>query len=132
MISVDKRRLGSVYNMAMSAILQVSQPSLFADKPKRVKMTREESFQLFHNQNRAIYRMLLLRAMNMKRYGFPGYSMRTLWEVLRWDIHRGKIKTTDKFKLNNNHAPFYARLLMANRPELRGFFETRSKQRKAL
>jgi hypothetical protein len=104
------------------------QPGLFADTPKRLKLTREEQFQEFHRQNPAIYRILLLRALNMKRYGFTAYSMRTLWEVLRWDISRGKIKTPDKFELNNNHAPFYARLLMASRPELRGFFEVREKR----
>lgn len=31
----------------------------------------------------------------------------------------------DEYKLNNDYRAFYARLLMANEPELAGFFETR-------
>jgi hypothetical protein len=36
------------------------------------------------------------------------------------------VETTDaEWKLNNNWTPYYARKLMANEPELKGFFEIR-------
>jgi len=36
------------------------------------------------------------------------------------------MNTTDPvFKINNNHAPYYARYLMDMNPELRGFFNIR-------
>jgi hypothetical protein len=67
----------------------------------------------------------------MKRYGFTAYSMRTIWEVLRWQTDSGRIRlrSGEKWKLNDHYAPFYARLLMANHPELKGFFEVRKRDK---
>ena len=112
----------------MATQVNPMQPSLFSDRPKRVKLTRKERFAEFHSQNPGVYRILLLRALNLKRQGFKSYSMRTLWEVLRWEMDRKRFRmpTTEKFELNDHHAPFYSRLLMAQHPELQGFFEVRS------
>jgi hypothetical protein len=106
------------------------QQSLFKDKPKRIKLSREEGFNQFHQRNPEVYRILVLRAFNMKRYGCKSYSMRTLWEVLRWELDRKRMKNpaSEKYELNDHWPPFYARLIMAEHPELQGFFETRGRK----
>jgi hypothetical protein len=89
----------------------------------------EERFEQFHAKNPAVYRMLCERARELKARGLREYSMRTLWEVLRWHSQMN-IKSTDEFKLNDHYAPFYARKIMENEPDLRGFFSTREQGRK--
>ena len=81
-------------------------------------------FLAFHHANPQVYEFLRRRALRAKARGFrPG--MQCLFELLRWGhgmrINRGD----DEFRLNNNHAAYYARLLMQQEPELAGFFELR-------
>lgn len=84
----------------------------------------EEEFWEFHRQNPHVYAALRERALGLRRMGHKRYSIKTLLEVERW--HTDMQTAPDaKYKLNNNHAPFYARLLMEREPELAGLFETR-------
>ena len=47
-----------------------------------------------------------------------------LFEVLLW---QRMLQTTDEdFKLNNNYAPRYARMIMENNQDLDGVFELRA------
>ena len=65
----------------------------------------------------------------LRRMGHTRYSIKTLLEVARWHTDMQTVPTSAedaKYKLNNNHAPFYARLLMAREQELAGFFELRT------
>jgi hypothetical protein len=91
-------------------------------------MTNEERFRRFHEENPAVYLWLRRMAVNMVKAGWKHYSIKTLWEVLRWrsDIARDP---KEKWKLNNSYHAFYARELMARNPELAGFFETRERKR---
>ena len=80
-------------------------------------------FREFHADNPWVYRELVQLARQALERGRKRYGICALFELVRW--HR-MIKTTgDDFKLNNNHKPHYARLIMANEIDLRGFFETR-------
>ena len=58
-----------------------------------------------------------------KARGFRRYSLRTIWEQLRWHFEIEK-PSGDEFKLNDHLVPYYARLVMEREPDLRGFFET--------
>lgn len=62
-------------------------------------------------------------AMQLRARGFKRYSLKALFEVLRY--HRAIDCRDGEFKLNNNFTAFYARELMARNPELEGFFELR-------
>jgi len=112
----------------MSALLQFP---LFTDKPKKRKLSREERFREFHAANPSVYRTLAMRALNLKRMGFTAYSMRTLWEILRWERDRKRMRGADvgDYELDNCHAPFYARMLMRDYRQLKGFFEIREKRK---
>lgn len=91
--------------------------------PERVRPRAEVRFEAFHAANPKVYEGLKRLAVAMRRRGFETYGMKALIEVFRWQT---ATPTADpEFKINNNHAPYYARLLMKQVTELRGFFEVR-------
>jgi hypothetical protein len=80
----------------------------------------------FHLENPQVYVELRSLALGLVDAGHSFYSIKGLFEVLRF---KHAIKTTGKpYKINNNLTPFYARLLMANEPRLVGFFKIRSRK----
>jgi len=86
--------------------------------------TIQDDFQRFHQENPQVYRELvrLARAWQSRR-GTGKVGMKMLFEVLRWQLAMST--TGDDFKLNNNYTSYYARLVMAENPDLRGLFQTR-------
>ena len=86
--------------------------------------TIEDNFNVFHNRNPHVYKSLVDMAKEYRRQRRSSrVGIATLWEALRWSY---LITTTDDaFKLNNSYRALYARIIMANEPELRGLFETR-------
>ena len=98
-----------------------SQLSLFT-----TRSPLEESFLVFHCANPDVYAALVELALKGLRIGrMKRGSINQLFEVLRWDKTIHTDPGADPFKLNNNHRPYYARLIMACEPELAGWFETR-------
>jgi len=84
------------------------------------------AFEKFHSENPEIYEELIKQARALKAMGREKYGVKSLFEVIRW--HRAMNTRGDDFKLNNNHAPFYARRIMAREPDLDGFFEIRAQK----
>jgi len=85
-----------------------------------------KKFREFHNDNPHVFDELLKMARQLKRLGHNKYSMKTLFEVVRW--HRS-LKTTDtEFKLNNNFTAYYSRLVMVADSNLDGFFRVRASE----
>ena len=84
----------------------------------------DERFERFHEANPHVYDNLKLLALQLKRReGKRKVGMKMLFEVLRYEY---RLQTRgDKFKLNNDYTSRYSRLLMAQEPELAGFFYTR-------
>jgi hypothetical protein len=60
-----------------------------------------------------------------RRAGRERYGIKSIYERLRWHMN---VETTgsEEFKLNDHYTSRYARLLMENEPDLKGFFETRT------
>jgi len=92
---------------------------------------KQSPYQLFYNwrrfhfSNPLIYAELLRMAQELRGAGKSRYGINNLFEVLRWE--RARMQTTDnQFKINDHHAPFYARLLMANVPDLKDFFRIKN------
>ena len=89
----------------------------------------DERFARFHAANPHVYERLKEMARLAKSRGRSRFAIATLFEVLRWE----RVLSTDtdeSLKLNNNYRALYARLLMAQEPDLEGFFETRQRPRK--
>lgn len=85
-----------------------------------IEGTIEYEFIKFHEKNPDVYQKLREYAIEMYyRQRRVGISL--LWERVRWDMMDTK---GDKYKLPNNFRSRYARLLMKQEPELKGFFRT--------
>jgi hypothetical protein len=102
----------------------LTQAQLF-DPPLPHKLTAEEAFLAFHHANPWVYDRLVEYARTAKNLGFKRYSLRTLWENLRWTADRRVKRLTKGYKFNDHYPPFYARMIMAREHDLADFFEVR-------
>lgn len=85
----------------------------------------EERFESFHKANPHVYEALVALASSLKGQGRKTFGMKALFEFLRFSY---ALQTSgDSYKINNSYAPFYARLIMQNEPQLTGFFNLRSR-----
>tara|TARA_B100000902_G_scaffold137769_1_gene136046 strand:+ start:1190 stop:1609 length:420 start_codon:yes stop_codon:yes gene_type:complete len=82
----------------------------------------ERRFYDFHRRNPRVYLKLRTLSIRLKKTGATSYGMKALFEIMRFNA---LLQSDTKFKLSNSYAPYYARLLMINEPELYGFFEVR-------
>jgi hypothetical protein len=57
--------------------------------------------------------------------GHKNFGVKSIFERIRWEA---TIENADEldFKINNNHAPYFARKFMLRYPEHKGFFRTRT------
>lgn len=76
------------------------------------------------DDGRFVSRWVRNTALGMRRRGFAHYGIGALWESARYarDVQVGP---SGGFKLNDHFRSRLARRLMAEVPELDGFFETR-------
>jgi len=84
----------------------------------------QERFEVFHAAHPEVYDYLLTLCFDLRRRGFRRYGIRSLWERARWHFQVERDLGED-FKLNDHLHSRYARRLMAEHPELDGFFELR-------
>jgi hypothetical protein len=84
-----------------------------------------QAFQAFHAANPEVYDTLVALATKVKAAGHRHCSFRVLWETIRFRRMIAR-KPGEKWALNNNHCPFYVRLIELQAPSLRGFFEKRT------
>jgi len=90
----------------------------------------KEAFLAFHQRHPEVYQWIVFFARGMKQAGYPKYGMKSIIERVRWhiDLNNPQWKDSEgtlKLKINNNHAPFYSRLVMEKEPDLRNFFDIR-------
>lgn len=87
--------------------------------------SRYQRWRAFHEANPGVYdlfRRFAVDALRQERR--QRFGARMIWERLRWYT---QVETNGSdFKLNNDFAPYFARLLMLERPDDFGdFFELR-------
>ena len=87
--------------------------------------TIRERFETFHSEHPEVYRQLVRLAREWVSVGHRKLGIATLFERLRWEWHVAGLIDTDGYKLNNTYRAQYARLIMAEHPDLDGLFETR-------
>jgi hypothetical protein len=87
---------------------------------------RLEQFTRFCADNPHVYGELVARARRAKERGHR-LGMRCLWEVLRYDWSVNIRHDAQAPRLNDHLAPYFARLIDAQEPDLEGYFELRSK-----
>jgi hypothetical protein len=93
-------------------------------QPLFIPSTAEIKFEQFHTDNPHVYSQLVnLARQYRERRPYGKIGIKLLFEIVRWHT---LIHTTDKdFKINNNYAPRYARLIMDNEPDLADIFNLR-------
>ena len=84
----------------------------------------DKQAEAFHEANPHVAEKIVQLCMALRGKGHVRYSIKGLFEVLRF---RYSLQTTstDQFKLNNNMTSWYARKIMSENRSLHGFFETR-------
>ena len=85
-----------------------------------------DKFDEFHRLNPQVYAALESMAREMVNRGRSKIGIKMLFEVLRWNYYMQTNDPNSDFKINNNYAPYYARLILQNHPEWDGIFELRT------
>lgn len=99
--------------------------------PRQKRLFVQDRFEQwinYHRDNPQVY--LLFRDLTRKEFrAGKKFGARCFWEVIRWQLQPPQIdQGADEFKMNDHHAPYYARLVMLRHPELEGYFERRDKR----
>lgn len=77
----------------------------------------------FHQANPHVWQ-LFIRYAKAAAARVPHWGCRAVFHRIRWYTHI-ETESADRFKINNNHSPYYARLFEQEFPEHAGFFTTR-------
>jgi hypothetical protein len=99
--------------------------------PQRVNTETEEidrrelKFRDFNAKNPDIYNDLVELAREVKASGKNKIGIDMLYGQLRWNKFIENEEGTSHFKLNSMFAPYYARLIMKQEPDLAGLFNIR-------
>jgi hypothetical protein len=86
--------------------------------------TLQQKFERFHQQNPHVYRHIISLVREARANGVRRIGMSLIIDRIRWD-HLIQTKG-DTFKINQNYASRYTRLLLDEHPEWEDMFETRS------
>lgn len=85
--------------------------------------TAQQKFEKYHRDNPHVLERLIAMTDQAVAKGHRCIGIKLLFEVLRWET---MISTKgDEYKINNNYAPRYARLIEQVRPDLEGVFRKR-------
>lgn len=89
------------------------------------EMTLAERFDAFHKANPWVADALEALAVDWLAHGGRRIGVKALAETLRWHHQRSTRDETSTFKINNSYVSYYSRLLIARRPVLAEYIETR-------
>lgn len=84
-----------------------------------------DDFLEYHSSSLAIWHEFKTMALYMIReLNYDHIGSKHIFEVIRFE--QAKARGSDKFKVNNNYAPYYSRYFVMVYPEYRKCFEFRS------
>ena len=96
------------------------------------KVSIEEKFSQFHRAHPEICSALVSLAREAKASGCEQYSMRSMYSVLRFQIAVGEkphIFRLDDRLMVAGFIPLYEEMIQDGCPDLKGFFQTRTRRR---
>lgn len=85
----------------------------------------DHAFWDFHGDNPWVYDYFVGLARQLRDAGRRRTSVQLLINRARWDVAVGTI-SEDGYRINQNHASRYARLIMHREADLDGVFQTRT------
>lgn len=83
------------------------------------------TFEHYDRQNPLVWEFFKQFTFEVIRAGHRRFSADSILHRIRWET---TVKTTGRFKLNNNYSADYARKFITEFPQFKGFFETRKRQ----
>ncbi len=86
----------------------------------------EQRFRTFHEANPSVYTELVDMARQLQARGYSRIGIELIWSAFRWNKMMRTTADEYGFKLNDHFRSRYARLIMANEPDLAEFFHTRT------
>jgi len=84
-----------------------------------------EQYLKFDKEHPEVWDMFARFSKEIISKGYKNYSVKAVFERIRWEKDIGG-DGINQFKLNNNYTAFYARKFMDMFPEHKGFFRTRT------
>ena len=91
-----------------------------------IELTPAEKFERFHELNPQVFNALESMTRELTNRGRKRIGIKMLFEVLRWNYYMETSDPNSDFKINNNYAPYYSRLLIDKHPEWADVFELRT------
>ena len=91
-----------------------------------IELTPAEKFERFHELNPQVFSALEKMTTELTNRGRKRIGIKMLFEVLRWNYYMDTNDPNSDFKINNNYAPYYSRLLIDKHPEWANVFELRT------
>jgi hypothetical protein len=82
----------------------------------------EVAFCQYHEKNPQIYNKYEELTLQLIEKGVKHYGTMDMIGAIRWTT---AVSGSGKYKVNNNYAPYYARLFESRHPEHKGFFRKR-------
>jgi hypothetical protein len=104
----------------------MSNTSFLMELDFSTELTPAERFEEFNRRNPQVYSALESMAREIVNRGRRKIGIKMLFEVLRWNYYLETDDPNSDFKINNNYAPYYARLIIANNPNWEDVFELRT------
>ena len=89
------------------------------------KLASQEDFNLFDSEHPEFWEMFKKFTFEVVDSGRKKFSARTVSERMRWFT---EIDSGERYKVNNNWVPFYARKFIEHYPEHDKLFETRGQR----
>lgn len=82
-----------------------------------------DAFDRFHAANPHVFELFKQFARQKRGQGCERFGAKAVMERIRWELDVGT--TDEQFKINNNYASCYARLLIQEDPTFAAFFQLR-------
>ena len=100
--------------------------SLMIELDFSTELTPSQRFEEFNSRNPQVYQALEDMAFQLVKRGRKKIGINMLLEVLRWNYYMKTDDPNSEFKINNNYAPYYSRLLIERNPTWVNVFELRT------
>ena len=91
-----------------------------------IELTPAEKLERFHELNPQVFNAFESMSRELTNRGRKRIGIKMLFEVLRWNYYMETSDPNSDFKINNNYAPYYSRLLIDKHPEWADVFELRT------
>lgn len=100
--------------------------SFYMELDFSTELTPAERFAQFHANNPQVYSALKSMTAELVNRGRRRIGINMLFEVLRWNYYMETNDPNSDFKINNNYAPYYSRLIIEENPQWANVFELRT------